>query len=119
MITSKMTEIELNDGEKINLTLNFSKLLEVRNKRKEVYKRYNEIVMDGVKDSFDSADVLYTAYLCALDNPEKGMSREAFLEKLPPYPAYINNIMFELMQPKKKTDSEELSQKRPENQNEE
>lgn len=119
MISSKIKKLEMNNGTVVELTLNFSKLLMVRNKRKEVYKRYNEVVMEGVKDSFDAADVLYAAYLCGLDDPETGMSREAFLEQLPPYPAYINQIMFDLMQPKKKTDSEELSQKRPENQNEE
>ena len=36
-------ELELQNGEVIKLTLNFARLLQLKNKRKKVYEEYNDI----------------------------------------------------------------------------
>ena len=118
-VKSKAIPFDLEDGTTIDLTLNFKRLLDVRNKRKDIYKRYNQVFMDGLKDALDGPVVLYTAYLCGIDNIDTAMSEDAFLELLPPFPGLITDAVISLMKPKKKTDSEEHSEKRPEDQNEE
>ena len=52
---------------------------------------------------FDSAKILYVAYLCGLnDNMKEALSEEDFLEELPMDFALVNTLAAELIQPKKK-----------------
>ena len=120
MIKSRMIPLELENGEIVQLTLNFGKLLNVRAKRKDIYDRYNKIMMDGSTDILDSATVVYVAYLCGLDNLEEAMSEEEFMTLLPPYTNVTINLFIELTRPKKQTDSEKPSvqEEKPENHNE-
>lgn len=109
VLKSEVKTLELIDGKKINLTLNFRKLLNVRNNRKELYKRYNNAILDGMKDVFDVITILYTAYLCGLDDIETGMTEECFMEKVPPYVYELNRIARDLTTAKKPEASEEHS----------
>ncbi len=119
MIKSKTELLELENGTSVKLTLNFSRLMYIRSSRKDIYKRYNDIMMDGPKDIFDNITILYTAYLCALEDGEKELTEKEFIENLPPYQQLINQIVMDLTRPKKKADSEKPSVKGdPESQNE-
>ena len=119
MIKSRMIPLELENGEIVQLTLNFGKLLNVRAKRKDIYKKYNKIMMDGPEHVFDNVYILYTAYLCGLDDIDSGVDEETFIQLLPPYMAQVNNIVMDLTRPKKQTDSEKPSnqEEKPEDQN--
>ena len=50
----------------------------------------------------DSAKVVYVAYLCGLNDLENALSEEEFLEELPMDLTVINQIVAELINPKKK-----------------
>ena len=98
-------DLELQDGTKIQLTLNFSRLLQLRSKRKKVYEQYTH-ALAGKGDVFENSLVtIYTAYLCAnlekLDNNEV-MSYETFIDAIPQSFATINEAVEKLMYPKKK-----------------
>ena len=109
MLKSTVKKLELLNGEEVDLTLNFKRLLEVRSKRKDLYERYNKIIMNGTKDGFDVITVIYTAYLCGLDDVENGMTEEDFLEVLPPYIMTLNTIARDLVSAKKPVASEKHS----------
>lgn len=120
MMKSRMIPLELENGEIVQLTLNFGKLLNVRAKRKDIYKRYNKVMMDGPEDVFDNVIILYTAYLCGADDIDNCKSEEEFTNLLPPYMQQVNNYVMDLTRPKKQTDSEKPSvqEEKPENHNE-
>ncbi len=102
MISKSGTEVlELVNGDTVELTLNFKKLLNVRNKKKDLYKRYNKIIMEGMTDAFDVITILYTAYLCGLDNIDEGMTEEMFMESVPQYVYELNEVAEKLVKPKK------------------
>lgn len=75
-----MKEIKLTNGETLVCRLNYTKLYELECRRPEVYKIYNDIVMEGAKTEFDYIKLLFVAYVCNL-NPE-GIF-ENFMEILP------------------------------------
>ena len=119
-IKSREIPLPLENGETVNLTLNFSKLMSVRSKKKEVYKRYNKIMMDGPQEVFDNTLILYVAYLCGLEDLDTAMSEHDFIQLLPPYMQMVNEIVIDLTRPKKQRDSDSLSETQqgdPENQN--
>ena len=101
---NKTIMFEMATGEKIGLTLSFSLLYKLREKRAEDYERYNKIVMDGIKDMLDYPTALYTAYLCKCIEEEKEpeMSEVEFREKLPYAMQEIVNAYSELYNSKKK-----------------
>ena len=112
MLKSNMEEIELANGDKVKLTLNFKRLLNVRNKRKELYQRYNKIMMDGPKDLFHNITILYVAYLCAMEDPDNidyAMDEGTFMELLPEYNVIMQKVV-DLVSPKKSEASEEHSE---------
>ena len=119
IIKSRMIPLTLENGETVQLTLNFGKLLNVRAKKKDIYKKYNKIMMDGPEDVFDNVVILYTAYLCGLDNIDNSMSEEEFTQLIPPYISQVNQLVIDLTRPKKQTDSEKPSvqEGKPESQN--
>lgn len=110
-------ELQLQNGEVIQLTLNFRRLLQLKNKRKKLYERYNLIYNKTIKDNtFDTITILYVAYLCAnideIDN-DKVMSEDEFMEEIPQSFVLINNIVTELTQPKSKKNLEKPLENQP------
>ena len=73
---------ETTTGEKIGLTITFALLYKVKGEYPEAYKRYNDVMMNGMKDIFDATAILYAAYLCAnIENAER-LPYTQFLEVL-------------------------------------
>lgn len=111
-------DFELENGEVIKLTLNFTRLLQLKNKRKNIYEKYNNILLKGTKDVIeDSIITLYTAYLCAnIEHLEDNilMSLETFTESIPQNFILMNETVQNLVSPKKKTDLENHSLKKQE-----
>lgn len=101
-----MLELELMDGSKIKLTLNFARLLKVKNYNKKLYEEYMHALKNQDFDViFDSLKVIYVAYLCANSDKlgsEELMSEEELMEVAPMDLATINNLVADLIQPKKK-----------------
>lgn len=101
---STMLKLELIDGSEVELTLNFARLLKVKNHNKKLYGEF----MDSLKSKdfdviFDSMKILYVAYLCANSaNLDSVMSEEEFMENVEMDMAVINNLVAELIQAKKK-----------------
>ena len=98
-------DLELQDGTKIQLTLNFSRLLQLRSKRKSVYEKYTN-ALAGKGDAFENSLVaIYTAYLCAniekIDSNEV-MDFDTFIDAIPQNFITINTVVDQLMNPKKK-----------------
>lgn len=105
-------KLELNDGQEVEMCLTFGRLLKLREKYPEEYKKYNELAMDGVKDEVDFPTFLYAGYLCAnIDSVEICMSEEEFYEKLPENHALVIGTVMALRygDSKKKPDSEKVS----------
>lgn len=98
-------DLELQTGEVIKLTLNFARLLQLKNKNQSIYEKYNKILCVGAKDAIeDTLTVIYVAYLCAnieKDNDEL-MNFNKFAEVIPEDFEFINNICQKLVKPKKK-----------------
>ena len=96
--------IELNNGEEVELTLTFARLLKVKNHNKGLYEEFMRALKNNDFDPIlDSAKVLYVAYLCALDNDmANGMSEYDFLDEIPMDMELVNKIVAELINPKKK-----------------
>lgn len=114
-IASTKKRFTLADGTEVELCLNFKRLYSLKEKRKNLYNRYNNIIMNGAKDVFDFITVLYAAYICGLENEADAMSEECFVEKMPPYQAIVVEMVKELTEPKKTTASDKLSEQEKEN----
>lgn len=96
-------ELELNDGTKIKLVINFGLLYQLRAKRKDIYEAYSKTILMGSQDLFDIVHVLYTAYLCAnINDIDSCMTFDKFIKKIPEDMKLIAEICAELTQPKKK-----------------
>lgn len=95
--------LELNNGEVIELTLTFARLLKVKNHNKKLYGEFmNSLKNKDFDPLLDSAKVLYVAYLCGLNDLKDALSENDFLEELPMDLTVINQIVAELINPKKK-----------------
>lgn len=110
-------ELELQNGEVIKLTLNFSRLLQLKNKRKKDYELYNNVLGGKEKDNLlGTLIIVYTAYLCANidklddDNNNSLMSRKEFIDAIPNSFGLINDIAVELTNPKQKKISDKPSE---------
>lgn len=79
---SKVEKIELINGDTVELTFNFARLLYLRANgyEKEVNDAMNYI-NNGIKDVLDIPDVLYAAYLCATKEP--AYDRDEFVSLIP------------------------------------
>lgn len=81
-MTNNTQSLELANGEKVELTLTFAKLYQLRTLKPEEYEKFNNVVMNGTKDMFDFLRVNYTAYLCShVDDLDACMSFEDFMNK--------------------------------------
>lgn len=107
--------MKLENGEKIELTLNFARLLQLKNKNKAIYEKYNKILCNGAKDAIeDTITVIYVAYLCANVDKEELLGFNEFAGLIPQNFGEINNVCQELISPKKKKDLENHSEKQQE-----
>lgn len=101
-MNSSIYTIELQNGEKVNLTLNFAALYKLRAKNKQLYDRYNKIITNGSADEIENIHIIYTAYVCANTGNEI-MSFEEFLEVVPFDREIIGDAIASLLTPQKKT----------------
>lgn len=85
MISNEIT-LKLNNGEIVNLCLNFKSLLKVKNNYPDVYESFNKVVLYGTQkdtDFFELVSVIYTGYLCAnMDNKDR-YTYEEFRDLIP------------------------------------
>lgn len=96
-------ELELVNGEKVKLTLNFARLLKLKNEKKDLYNELMRILQNRDFDIvFDSLTVLYVGYLCAYSSDDTPLSQEEFMELVPFDLGEINILAGKLIQSKKK-----------------
>ena len=92
-------ELKLTNGETVKLTLNFARLLAVKNKRPKLYEDLMRILQYKDFDIvFDSLKVLYVGYLCARVNDDEVMTEEEFMELVPFDLEKINILAGKLIQ---------------------
>lgn len=109
ILDSTKQEFVMLSGKKVLMTLSFRRLLQLKTTNKAQYSRYNAIMMNGPEDMFDNVTILYTAYLCALEENEAAMTYDEFIDDLPPFMNEINEMVQSLIRPKKKEPSEQPS----------
>lgn len=102
-ITSKIEKFELKDGNEIELTLNFAKLLWLR---AHGYGKEVEIAMQAINkqnlDFIDMPYLFYGAYLCALPTTEKPKyTQNEFIELMPFNLEQVSEIFGNLIEEKK------------------
>ena len=94
---------ELDDGEKVEMTLRFYNLYQLKSKNKQAYEKYNKIMIKGPQEELENVTILYTAYLCAnLANIDECMTEIEFLQRMPEDREYIGGILQSLINSKKK-----------------
>lgn len=94
-------KLVLNNGKEVKLTLNFARLLKVKNNNTEMYEKCNKVMMNGAKDIFDMLSVIYTSYLCA-NLQDEVIKYEEFIELVPFNLKSIAVLTDSLMTSKKK-----------------
>ena len=97
-------EIELETGEVVKATLTYYHLLQLKNKHKAVYDRYNKIMVKSPQDEFENLTIVYTGYLCAMlaeGTIDDAMSEEEFICAFTPDREYMGQILGMLLNPKK------------------
>lgn len=96
-------ELELIDGQTIKMTLNFARLLKVKNDQPQIYDRFMKVLQNKDFDIIsDSLAVLYVGYLCANVSNESVMTEDEFVELMPFDLELINVKAGQLIQGKKK-----------------
>ena len=95
-------QFEMADGQKVEMTLNYWALYQLRGKETETetYDEYNKIMARGVKEELDMTVILYTGYLCANLN-KQCMGYEEFLQRCPTNRAVVRATVGALTTPKK------------------
>ena len=74
----------LANGETVGLKLSFARLYRLRAALPQLYEKYNKVMMDGAKDTFDFLMIIYTAYVCEkIEKIDECMSFEEFIELVP------------------------------------
>lgn len=101
-ITSKIETLELLNGKTVELTLNFARLLYLRNNgyTKEVAAAMAAISGNTI-DMLDSPYLFYAAYLCATKEPE--YTQEEFIALIP-FDLEETSTLFANLISKKKAD---------------
>lgn len=111
-IKNTFWEIELGNGEKTTLTLNFARLYKLRAKNRNLYDRYNKIIMGEIKEEIDNVVIIYVAYVCAHID-ENYLSFEQFLDVAPYDRAAIGIAIERLLTPSKKKQASQQHFKEP------
>lgn len=96
------TNLELNDGRTVKLTLNLKRLLILKSNHIDLYRDTNKIITKGADDVFDMVKILYAAYLCGLESGEEEISYDTFMDLIPQGIGDISSMAADLIQPKKK-----------------
>lgn len=116
-----MRELTLQNGETVELTLNFRYLNDLRAKRPEAAEgpwNAMKVAMGGGKDDmiWPSIQAIYAAYLCGTIKAgtlDEAYSYDDFLEQLPEDPAVIITTVNELLSPNQAGGSAGRSRRRP------
>ena len=96
-------ELELIDGQTIKMTLNFARLLKIKNDQPIIYDRFMKVLSNKEFDIIsDSLTVLYVGYLCANIGNESILAEDDFTELIPFDLELINTKAGQLIQGKKK-----------------
>ena len=106
-------DFELESGEKVKMTLAYYLLLGLKQQRKDVYDRYNQIMIKGPKEELESTTILYAAYLCAYiqgkGTADGAMSEQDFLIECGSDREAVMGAVAALTRPKRKAASESRS----------
>lgn len=96
-------ELELIDGQIVKMTLNFARLLKIKNDQPNIYDKFMDVLQKKDFDVIsDSLAVLYAGYLCANIDNESVLSENEFVELIPFDLELINVKAGQLVQGKKK-----------------
>ena len=96
-------ELELIDGQIVKMTLNFARLLKIKNDQPNIYDKFMDVLQKKDFDVIsDSLVVLYAGYLCANIDNESVLSEDEFVELIPFDLELINVKAGQLVQGKKK-----------------
>nr|DAY92783.1 MAG TPA: hypothetical protein [Caudoviricetes sp.] len=94
----KTIQYRMENGEQVELSLNFVLLYKLRSEDERTYKRLNRVLMKGASEILEIVDLLYGAYKA---KNMDGISYEQFKEQMNQDFAYNNNITNRLMGYKK------------------
>lgn len=97
---------EMENGEEVEMSLSFGKLMWLNSENKELYHKVNKVLARGMDDVLETATVLYAAYYCANADGDKLMTYKSFLEGMNQSIDYNTSAVKELVDPPKKPDSE-------------
>lgn len=99
-----IVNFEFCDGTTTELTLTFYALLQLKNKNRAAYNRYNEAMQNsskGTYDEFNMLGILYAAYVCAHIDDEEVMPEMEFIKKCGSNRVAVGEAVKDLVQPKK------------------
>ena len=104
-------------GETLNLSLSMSRQYRAKEKYPEEYAACGKVIMEGLDDYMQIADVLYFAYICAaMDDPDaKVMDYSEFLDCIPDDVNYVNSLYLRITGRKKTELSRNVSSSGQEN----
>lgn len=96
-------DMRTSTGETLSLSLSMSRQYRAKGKYPEAYAACGKVIMGGLDDYMQIADVLYFAYICAaMDNPDnKIMDYPEFLDCIPDDVNYVNNLYLRITGRKK------------------
>ena len=108
--------METNNGDALNLSLSMSRQYRAKEKYPDAYAACGKVIMSGIDDYMQIADVLYFAYICAaMDQPDCSiMSYEEFLDCIPDDINYVNSLYLRITGRKKTEPSRKDSNKEQE-----
>lgn len=96
-------ELELDNGEVVKLTLNFARLLKLKNDDIGLYEQFMKAMQNKNFDIIeDSLKVVYTAYRCSKIGGDEFLDEYDFIELVPFDLQLINQLASELIMTKKK-----------------
>lgn len=108
MATNKLNttyDFELADGSKVELTLAFYKLYQLKSKNKSLYERYTKIMSKNAKggdvEELDTISILYVAYVCANMGKDNLLDEEEFMMLCGSDRLAVNKAVEHLITPKK------------------
>lgn len=97
-------DYELADGTTVKMTLAFYKLLQLKNKNKSLYERYNKAMVKQAKGEYDELDnitLLYAAYVCENLEQSDLLSEEDFFMLCGSDREQVGKALQQLTNPKK------------------
>ena len=94
----KNQEIKLLNGEVVQLTMNFAKILKMKQDNPTLYNELQDILKGNMDPIFSPVKVLYCGYLCTNDAK---YTEEQFMELLPFDLQLVNEMSAKLIQASK------------------